>query len=543
MKAPRALEWESPILSPSLDRLIATFPLPVIIHDDQDRILQMSEGWTHFSGYTLADVHTLDDWTEAAYGERRGWVKDYIDSIFAEDRTLDHGEWVIRAKDGGKRVWHFLSTPLGVVQGRRLLLAVAADVTELKRTEEALRKTEELLTQGMRLGHLGIFDHDQITDAIYWSPEIWSICLWDPKERPTLAEYAMRIHPDDRDRIVTEIGRAHDPAGNGSYDVEHRIIAGDGTTRWIRVRSQTFFDGTGASRRAVRTVGALMDVTEQKQAEQEREWLLEREQELRSAAEAANRIKDEFLSTLSHELRTPLTAILGWTLLLRQKTFDAETNRALETIERNARAQQKLIEDILDASRIVSGSLRLDFRRTQLTAVIADATDGIHPAAEAKSIMVHTELDPGIVVSGDPDRLQQVAGNLLSNAIKFTPQNGNVWVRLRRKGNRAEFCVQDSGQGIEHAFLPYVFDRFRQADSSTVRRHGGLGLGLAITRHIVELHGGSIRARSLGKDRGATFTIDLPCLSVTESTAVGPQPGLRMQEGMNPKLFNLSESG
>jgi PAS domain S-box-containing protein len=543
MKAPRALEWESPILSPSLDRLIATFPLPVIIHDDQDRILQMSEGWTHFSGYTLADVHTLDDWTEAAYGERRGWVRDYIDSIFAEDRTLDHGEWVIRAKDGGKRVWHFLSTPLGIVQGRRLLLAVAADVTELKRTEEALRKTEELLTQGMRLGHLGIFDHDQITDAIYWSPEIWSICLWDPKERPTLAEYAMRIHPDDRDRIVTEIGRAHDPAGNGSYDVEHRIIAGDGTTRWIRVRSQTFFEGTGASRRAVRTVGALMDVTEQKQAEQEREWLLEREQELRSAAEAANRIKDEFLSTLSHELRTPLTSILGWTLLLRQKTFDAETNRALETIERNARAQQKLIEDILDVSRIISSSLRLDFRPTQLTAVIADATDGIHPAAEAKSIMVHTELDPGIVVSGDPDRLQQVAGNLLSNAIKFTPQNGNVWVRLRRKGNRAEFCVQDSGQGIEHAFLPYVFDRFRQADSSTVRRHGGLGLGLAITRHLVELHGGSIRARSLGKDRGATFTIDLPCLSVTESTAGELQPGLRMQEGMNPKLFNLSESG
>ena len=518
MKAPRALEWEPPILPPSLDRLIAAFPLPVIIHDDQDRILQMSEGWTRFSGYTLADVHTMDDWTEAAYGERRKGVKDYIDSVFAENRTLDHGEWVIRAKDGGKRVWHFLTTPLGVVQGRRLLLAVASDVTELKRTGEALRRTEELLRQGVRIAHLGIFDHDQVTDAIYWSPEIWSICLWDPDERPTLAEYVTRIHPDDRDRITTQIGRAHDPAGNGSYDVEHRIIAGDGTTRWIRVRSQTYFGGMGASRRAVRTVGALMDVTEQKQAEQEREWLLEREQELRSAAEAANRVKDEFLLTLSHELRTPLTSILGWTSLLRQKIFDSETNRALETIERNARALQRLIEDILDVSRIVSGSFRLDRRPTQLTSLIADATDGIHPAAEAKSIMVHTELDPGIVVSGDPDRLQQVVGNLLSNAMKFTPQNGNVWVRLHRKGDRAEFCVQDSGQGIDHAFLPYIFDRFRQADSSTVRRHGGLGLGLAITRHIVELHGGSIRARSVGKDRGATFTIDLPCLSITDST-------------------------
>jgi PAS domain S-box-containing protein len=520
MKAPRALEWEPPILSPSLDRVIAAFPLPVIIHDDQDRILQMSEGWTRFSGYTLADIHTMDDWTEAAYGERRQWVKDYIDNIFAEDRTLDHGEWVIRAKDGAKRVWHFLSTPLGVVQGRRLLLGVASDVTELKRTEEALRKTEELLRQGVRVAHLGIFDHDQISDAIYWSPEIWSICLWDPDERPTLAEYATRIHPDDRDRITTQIGRAHDPAGNGSYDVEHRIIAGDGTTRWIRVRSQTFFGGTGASRRAIRTVGALMDVTEQKKAEQEREWLLEREQELRSAAEAASRMKDEFLLTLSHELRTPLTSIVGWTSLLRQKTFDGETNRALETIQRNARALQKLIEDILDVSRIVSGSFRLDLRPTKLTAVIEDATEGIHPAAEAKSIMVHKELDPGIVVAGDPDRLLQVAGNLLSNAIKFTPQDGNVWVRLHRKGNRAEFCVQDSGQGIEHAFLPHVFDRFRQADSSTVRKHGGLGLGLAITRHIVELHGGNIRVGSVGKDRGSTFTVDLPCLSATDSTPV-----------------------
>src|SRR5262249_44985927 len=373
MKAPRALEWEPSILSPSLDRLIAAFPLPVIIHDDQDRILQISEGWTHFSGYTLADVHTIDDWTEAAYGERRKFVKDYIDSIFAENRTLDHGEWVIRAKDGAKRVWHFLSTPLGVVHGRRLLLAVASDVTELKRTEEALRKTEELLRQGVRVARLGIFEHDQITDAIYWSPEIWSICMWDPDERPTLAEYVTRIHPDDRDRIVAEIRRAHDPTGNGSYDVEHRIIAGDGTTRWIRVRSRTFFDGTGASRRAVRTVGALLDVTEQKQAEQEREWLLGREQELRSAAEAANRLKDEFLMTLSHELRTPLTSIRGWTSLLRQKTFDSETNRAIETIDRNARAQQKLIEDILDVSRIVSGSFRLDFRPTKLTALIEDA--------------------------------------------------------------------------------------------------------------------------------------------------------------------------
>jgi PAS domain S-box-containing protein len=511
MKAPRALKWERPILSPALDHVIAVFPLPVAIHDEY-RIFQISEGWTHYSGYTLTDIQTMDDWTKAAYGEGRKWAKDYIDSLFAENRTLDHGEWFIRAKDGTKRVWHFMSTPLGVSQGRRLLLAVASDVTELKRTEETLRKTEELLRQGMRVAHLGIFDHDQISDAIYWSPEIKSICLRDADEHPTLAEYVTWIHPEDRDRIAAAIRRAHDPAGNGSYDVEHRIIAGDGSTRWIRVRAQTFFDGIDAARRAVRTVGALVDVTEQKQAEQERDWLLEREQELRSAAEASNRMKDDFLMTLSHELRTPLTSILGWTSLLRQETFNPETTRALETIHRNAKAQQKLIEDILDVSRIVSGTFGLDFRPTRLTAVIEDAIDNMYPAAEANFIVVHKDLDPGIVVSGDPDRLLQAAGNLLSNAIKFTPRGGNIWVRLHRTDLHAEFCVQDSGQGIEHTFLPYVFDRFRQADSSSVRRHGGMGLGLAITRHIIELHGGSVRVQSLGKDQGATFTIDLPCL-------------------------------
>jgi PAS domain S-box-containing protein len=402
------------------------------------------------------------------------------------------------------------------------VLAVASDVTELKHTEEALRRTEELLGQGVRIARLGIFDHDQITDAIYWSPELRSMLLWDPDERTTLAQYVTRIHPDDRERIAVEIGRAHDPAGNGSYDVEHRVIAGDGTTRWIRVRSQTYFDRTGPSQRPVRTVGALIDITEQKQTEQKREWLLQREQELRSAAEAANRMKDEFLLTLSHELRTPLTSILGWTSMLRKRSFDPETNHALEAIERNAKAQQKLIEDILDVSRIVSSSFRLDFRKTRLSAIIEGAIDSIHPAAEAKSITLHSELDPGIVVAGDPDRLLQAAGNLLSNAIKFTPKGGNVWVRLHHNDTRAEFCVQDTGEGIDHAFLPYVFDRFRQADSSSVRRHGGLGLGLAITRHIVELHGGSIRAGSLGNDRGAILTIDLPCLSVTDSTPVEP---------------------
>jgi signal transduction histidine kinase len=331
-----------------------------------------------------------------------------------------------------------------------------------------------------------------------------------PEEHLTLSEYQARIHPEDRERIVAMIRRAHDPSGDGSYDVEHRIIAADGTPRWIRVRSRTFFGGTGVSRRPVRTVGALMDVTKNKEIERQREWLLKREQESRSVAEEANRMKDQFLAVLSHELRTPLTSILGWTTILRRKKFDQETSKTLETIERNAKAQQRLIEDILDVSRILGGSFRLDLRPTDLTATIESAIECVCPAAQSKGIQLDSELDPCVVVSGDPDRLMQVAENLLSNAIKFTPENGTVRVSLRRKERQVELCVDDNGQGIDPSFLPYIFDRFRQADSSSVRKQKGLGLGLAITLHIVELHGGNIFASSPGKDQGSTFKVQLP---------------------------------
>jgi len=302
--------------------------------------------------------------------------------------------------------------------------------------------------------------------------------------------------------------------GDGVYDVEHRIILPNGAVRWVRIKSQTYFEGATSSRRAVRTVGALLDVTAAKQAEEEREQLIAREHELRSAAEAANRMKDEFLSTLSHELRTPLTSIVGWTGLLRERDFDAGTiNRGLETIERSAKAQQRLIEDILDVSRIISGSFRLLTLPLQLGPIVESAIETISPAAQAKNISLQSELDRDVAVSGDSDRLLQVAWNLLSNAIKFTPQRGSVNVRLRRADHNAELSVQDNGQGIDPDLVPYVFERFWQADSTSARKHAGLGLGLAITRHIVELHGGSICATSSGPNRGTTFTVTLPLLT------------------------------
>jgi PAS domain S-box-containing protein len=233
-------------------------------------------------------------------------------------------------------------------------------------------------------------------------------------------------------------------------------------------------------------------------------------------AQEVNRLKDEFLATLSHELRTPLTAVLGWTRLLGTRQLDEVTHkRALETIERNAQSQVQLIDDILDVSRIIRGKLRLDVRPAELAPVIEAAVDSVRPAAEAKGIRLQVVLDPGAgPVSGDPDRLQQVVWNLLSNAIKFTPKDGRVQVLLARVNSHLELTVSDTGQGIEKKFLPYVFDRFRQADPSTTRKHGGLGLGLAIVRHLVELHGGTVTVESEGAGQGTTFKVSLPLMIV-----------------------------
>jgi PAS domain S-box-containing protein len=229
-------------------------------------------------------------------------------------------------------------------------------------------------------------------------------------------------------------------------------------------------------------------------------------------AQEANRLKDEFLATVSHELRTPLTAILGWASMLRKTEFDRQTARnALETIERNARAQSQIIEDLLDVSRIVTGKLRLDVRQVEPASFIDAAVESVRPAADAKGVRLSKALDTGpVALSGDPARLQQVTWNLLTNAIKFTPRGGRVEIRLARTGSNVEMSVSDTGAGIKPEFLPYVFDRFRQADSSTTRRHGGLGLGLSIVRHLVELHGGTVRAESAGEGQGSTFTVTLP---------------------------------
>jgi signal transduction histidine kinase len=281
----------------------------------------------------------------------------------------------------------------------------------------------------------------------------------------------------------------------------------------------TRFAGDGLAR----VVVTHENITARKLAELERERLLASAQAARERAEEANRLKDEFLAVVSHELRTPLNAIVGWIRLLSDGRLDGDAARqAIETIERNARAQTLLVEDLLDVSRIMTGQLRIERRPVRVSHIVGAALDAVRPVAEARQVSLVTMPiageEPG-AVAGDATRLQQVVWNLLSNAIKFTPAGGQVEVAIARRGAMIEIEVRDNGIGIDPEFLPYVFDRFRQADSSTTRAYGGLGLGLAIVRHVVELHGGSVRAKSEGKGRGATFTVHLPqAIAHREST-------------------------
>jgi len=248
-------------------------------------------------------------------------------------------------------------------------------------------------------------------------------------------------------------------------------------------------------------------------------------------AEESSRLKEEFLATISHELRTPLSAILGWTRMLRLGQLSADASaKALDTIERNARAQAQLVDDLLDVSRIITGKLRMDVRPADPNSFIDSAVEAVRPAAEAKGVRVQKVIDTGaIAIPGDPVRLQQIVWNLLSNAIKFTPRGGRVQIRSERVNSHLEIVVSDTGQGISADFLPHVFDRFRQADQKTSRQHGGMGLGLSIVRHLVEMHGGTVRANSDGEGKGATFTVMLPITPVYQVDSSGGRvhPGAR----------------
>jgi PAS domain S-box-containing protein len=411
---------------------------------------------------------------------------------------------------------HFLQAVSNVLaEGLERKQAESERQRLLDKLEESLSQLEAVvgsMTEGLIIS-------DPEGNVLTMNPAALRIHEYQSVEqvRRQLREFAATFelhYLDGQAMPVEEWPLARALRGEAFCDYEMRVRRVDTGTVWIGN-----FGGTPVRDKQGQVILAIVtmrDVTSQKRSQEELACSLQREQAARAEAEMTNRIKDEFLAVLSHELRSPLNPILGWAKLLQSRKFDAATTaRALETIERNAKLQTQLIEDLLDVSRILRGKLSLNVCPLNLASTIEAAIETVGLAAQAKSIQVETLFDPNVgQVSGDPNRLQQVVWNLLSNAVKFTPPSGRVEIRLERVGSQVQLQVSDTGKGINPDFLPYVFDYFRQADSATTRTCGGLGLGLAIVRHLVELHGGTVHADSPGEGQGATFTVRLPLMTI-----------------------------
>jgi PAS domain S-box-containing protein len=466
--------------------------------------------WKTLKAAWIPDVTKDDNFPRAPGAAAAGLHSAFAFPILAGEKFLGVMEFFsheIREPD---------ETLLATFQG---IGSQIGQFVERKQSEQELFESRERLVMAMQASGMGIWTRElNETNRVQWSPELEAIFGLAPGEFPETEEAFFEfVHPEDRESLGQAVSEAI--TNRTDYEVDFRYSTRDGKPGWMIGRGRAFYDASG---KPYRLAGLGWDITERKRAEVERERLIEREHAARTEAEEANRIKDEFLATLSHELRTPLTAMLGWLTILRRERLDQETTRqAIETIERNARAQAKLIEELVDVSRIVGGKLILEMHPTGLLQVIEAAVEVVRPAASARGVQIEINGDSSVgLVLGDPTRLQQIIWNLLSNAVKFTPRDGSVQVSTRRAGSSAEVIVQDTGMGISPDFLPYVFERFRQAESPITRLHRGLGLGLAIVRHLTELHGGTVSAESPGPGRGATFTVSIPmAANQSEDTA------------------------
>ncbi|BBD64348.1 PAS/PAC sensor hybrid histidine kinase [Nostoc commune NIES-4072] len=454
-------------------------------------------------GKTLQDLDAPADLIEQVDNQRQAVMK-------TGQPIKDECKYVTA---DGVHYYEYILTPLrNSHQKIEGVITVSRDITEHKRAEKLLRESEARFRR--------LFESNLIGVA-FWNVDGFILDANDA---------FLHVAGYTRDEFAS-LGKINwrELTPIEYKDLDDRALLEVQTTGVSRIYEKEYLQRNGKRVPIVLGVALLndsknngvafvLDITARKSVEKECDRLLEREMKARKEAEIANTLKDEFLAVLSHELRTPLNSVLGWSKMLRTRNFDEKTTKhALETIERNAKLQTQLIEDLLDVSRILQGKLNLNTCPVTLVMVVEAAIETVKLAAEAKSIQIQTIFDPTLgQVMGDPNRLGQVVWNLLSNAVKFTPAGGRVEIRLMEVDNQAQIQVSDTGKGIAREFLPYVFDYFRQADSTITRAFGGLGLGLAIVRKVVEMHGGKVQAESLGEGLGSTFTVELPLLVRSE---------------------------
>ena len=388
-------------------------------------------------------------------------------------------------------------------------IPVITDITARKQAEDAAHTAYRQLSFHVESSPLAVVEWDSDFRVSRWSASAERLFGWKADE--VIGKHVNEwrfVFADDVDAVALVTNRQREGVEVQGIQRNRNYTRG-GTVLFCEWYNSVLRDDRG---KLVSVLSLVLDVTARQSAEEERAASLLRERDARRHAEEADRLKDEFLATLSHELRTPLTSILGWASMIRNGEVEGNNaSRAIETIERNARSQARLIDDLLDVSRIITGNLRLDLHPLNLAPIVEGALDALRPTADVKGIKLQTHFVPEeCLVKGDPNRLRQVIWNLLSNAIKFTQRGGSVSIDLTCVESTARLTVSDTGDGISAEFLPYVFDRFRQAEGSISRKQGGLGLGLAVARHLVELHGGTITAESEGLGNGAVFTVDLP---------------------------------
>jgi len=519
----------------------------IFMLDPQGRVLTWNAGAERLKGYAAAEI--IGQHFSRFYPPETlnaGLPARELEVAEATGAFEDEG-WRVR-KDGTLFWANVVVTALRDRSGTLVGFAkVTRDLTQRRDHEESLRQSEErfrLLVEGV--SDYAIFMLDVNGVVASWNAGAQRIKGYASNE--IIGRHFSTFYPADARLSGWPDHELQVAAETGRFFDEGWRIRKDGTSFWAAVTITALRDSHG---RLIGFAKLTRDLTGQKRAEaleiagQQREEILEAERSARMEAQRATRIKDEFLATLSHELRTPLSSILGWTQVLKLKADvlkPAELKRAVEVIDRNARAQVRLIEDLLDLNRIMTGKVRLDVKQVSLVEIVRSVIESAEPGAKAKDIRLESRLDSDTpLVPGDSDRLQQVVWNLLSNAIKFTAKGGQVEVVLQRAGANTVLTVSDTGIGIPETFLPRVFDRFSQNDASTTRSFGGLGLGLAISKQLVELHGGTIRASSPGEGRGATFFVELPLAALPARGEAAPAapPIAAAAPARNPSLPRL----
>lgn len=486
-----------------------------------DRFVYANRYLMEASGYTLEEIYSMP-FLYLVHPAHRAMVGERAKRRLMGKPAPSQYEFIMLTKAGGER-WIDLTVSAIEYQGKPAIIGTGFDVTDRKRAETALRDSEERLRLAIESAKLLQWEYESRTGLWTWTnPDpSWGA---GPRTTATAEEFMSLMHPDDRPRVQMLLQEAMDPSGSGQYAAEFRFLRPDGQYRWLSARGRIFFEGGDGTRRPVRALGVSVDVTEQKAGQEMLAAAKEAAENARAIAEDASRAKDRFLAVLSHELRTPLTPVLASvSMLQKQHRLDSRTQDDLEMIRRNIELEARLIDDMLDLTGIVRGKIELDKKPIDLLTVVNRAVEVCRPDIQARGLEFKIHVEPGsYIVEGDAGRLQQVFWNILKNSIKFTPHGGRVAMRCQRDTSGWVLIeVDDSGVGLEPDQLNHIFDAFAQADPSITRRFGGLGLGLAISRSLVELHGGTIEAFSPGKDRGACFQIRLPSL-VSEAPAAQP---------------------